>query len=57
VVDKQVVRKFEKPITNIVKSEYLPYLPDGYEKSKEEYPIILFLYGAGERVKEEGLFC
>lgn len=27
---------------------YLLFLPDGYAKSKEKYPLMLFLHGAGE---------
>jgi len=49
VVDRQVVKKFEKPITKVVKFDYFLYLPDGYEESKAEYPMIMFLHGAGER--------
>lgn len=28
---------------------YLLYLPEGYNESNEEYPLMLFLHGAGER--------
>ncbi len=61
VFDKQVAKKFEKPLTRVVKLDYLLYLPKGYEKSKKDYPMILFLHGAGERgsdiniVKKTGL--
>lgn len=29
--------------------DYLLYLPDNYNDSKEEWPLMLFLHGAGER--------
>ena len=28
---------------------YMVFLPDGYDKSKQDWPLILFLHGAGER--------
>ena len=40
---------FEKEITKTIKSDYLLYLPDNYQKSKTDWPLILFLHGAGER--------
>ncbi len=40
---------FEKEITKTIKSDYLLYLPDDYQKSKTDWPLILFLHGAGER--------
>jgi predicted peptidase len=41
--------------------QYLLYLPDDYEKSEHDFPLILFLHGKGQRgailddVKEQGL--
>jgi len=37
---------FTKEIT---KTDYLLYLPDNYQESKIDWPLILFLHGAGER--------
>ncbi len=31
------------------KMDYLLYLPNGYHESKKDWPLILFLHGAGER--------
>jgi predicted peptidase len=39
----------EKEVKTIVKADYLLYLPEDYEKSKEGWPLIVFLHGAGER--------
>ncbi|MCH4886221.1 phospholipase [Acidaminobacter sp. JC074] len=38
---------FEKEILKKVSLDYLLYLPDDYDK-KDEWPLILFLHGAGE---------
>lgn len=35
--------------TNAGEMQYLLYLPKGYKKEKTEWPLILFLHGAGER--------
>ena len=40
---------FEKTITKNLSCEYLLFLPEGYSKNKEDWPMILFLHGAGER--------
>lgn len=45
---RQQERTFEKEITVTVSLDYLLYLPDGYEDSGEDYPLMLFLHGAGE---------
>lgn len=45
----------------MVKLKYLLYLPEGYEKSETDWPLLLFLHGAGEsgenlaKVKAHGL--
>ncbi|WP_417885823.1 prolyl oligopeptidase family serine peptidase [Zunongwangia sp.] len=41
--------QFKEEVTIPVDLGYLLYKPDGYEKSKKEYPLIVFLHGAGER--------
>ena len=35
--------------TAITQLPYLVYLPDDYEKSEQDFPLILFLHGSGER--------
>lgn len=40
---------FQKDITNPVRTDYLLYLPEGYGATQEEWPLILFLHGSGER--------
>jgi predicted peptidase len=44
----QQEKHFEAPITVTAKINYLLFLPQGYDKSKERWPLILFLHGAGE---------
>jgi predicted peptidase len=44
----QQEKSFEKEVTVKVKTKYLLYLPTGYESDKKEWPLILFLHGAGE---------
>jgi predicted peptidase len=44
----QTSEYFEKEITKQVQAEYLCYLPKKYE-TKDSWPLILFLHGAGER--------
>jgi predicted peptidase len=45
---KQAEKTFEKPVTIIVKLNYLLYLPPKYEKGDEKWPLVVFLHGAGE---------
>jgi predicted peptidase len=45
---KQQERRLEKPITVMVKINYLLYLPEGYDKNGKSWPLLLFLHGAGE---------
>lgn len=47
--DKQQHLKLEKEIKLKVELQYLLYLPEDYEQSEKEYPLVLFLHGAGER--------
>ena len=59
--NSQQAKSFEKEITIKVKLNYLLYLPEGYESSNRQWPLVLFLHGAGqtgenvERVKAAGL--
>lgn len=46
---KQTVNKFEKEISIKVSAQYLIYLPKDYDETKNNYPLVLFLHGAGER--------
>jgi predicted peptidase len=57
----QQPKVFEKEVITRMKLEYLLFLPEGYETSEKEYPLILFLHGAGEsgsgleRIKKHGM--
>jgi len=44
----QQAKSFEKEITIKVKLNYLLYLPEGYESSTRQWPLVLFLHGAAE---------
>lgn len=41
--------KFEAVITKKSTLNYLIYLPDNFNESKEKFPIVMFLHGSGER--------
>ncbi|MEY2408614.1 MAG: hypothetical protein QOF48_1284 [Verrucomicrobiota bacterium] len=48
--DMQKPREFEQAITRTLRARYLLFTPKGYEaKAKREWPLMLFLHGAGER--------
>jgi predicted peptidase len=57
----QQEKHFEAQITVTAKIDYLLFLPQGYEKSKQHWPLMLFLHGSGEsgtnlaKVKTDGL--
>jgi len=40
---------FEKIVTKTLNCQYLLFLPEGYGKKQQRWPMILFLHGAGER--------
>lgn len=44
----QQAKTFEQKITTTAKLNYLLSLPADYEKSKDSWPLVLFLHGAGE---------
>jgi predicted peptidase len=47
---EQQARHFEKEIVQTVALDYWLYLPQGYaEQADKEWPLVLFLHGAGER--------
>src|SRR5947208_2640424 len=47
---KQTARTFSKRISIRAKSDYLLFLPDGFDsKKKQRWPLIFFLHGMGER--------
>ena len=39
----------ETEIVKKVKMNYLLYLPPGYNESGQEWPLMMFLHGSGER--------
>ena len=46
----QKPQEFKRRITKVVGAKYLLYLPKDYSpKSRQRWPLILFLHGAGER--------
>src|SRR5215208_631999 len=57
---KQVEKSFEKEVKVKVTLNYLLYLPEGYDKEKKDWPLLLFLHGGGEggddlsKVKKHG---
>ena len=40
---------FEKQITKTLSCNYLLFLPEDYGQKKQQWPLIMFLHGAGER--------
>jgi predicted peptidase len=44
----QQKKHFEKEIKMTVKMNYLLFLPEGYDKGDKQWPLIMFLHGAGE---------
>ncbi len=45
----QTPHKFKQTLTKTVNLNYLLYLPKDYSRTTKNYPLILFLHGAGER--------
>ena len=45
----QTSHLFERTLSKTVSLNYLLYLPENYSNSKQDFPLILFLHGAGER--------
>ena len=57
----QTKRSLRRSIVKSVRCNYLVFLPDSYKQTKQDWPLILFLHGSGERgedldlVKKHGL--
>jgi predicted peptidase len=46
----QKPQAFQRKITKTISTDYLLFLPEGYEpRGKKRWPLMLFLHGAGER--------
>lgn len=45
----QTPQTFKQKLTKTISLNYLLYLPQNYLSTEKEYPLILFLHGAGER--------
>ena len=45
----QKPENFQKSISQKIRANYLLYLPPEYEKGRKNWPLMLFLHGAGER--------
>lgn len=48
IASTQQTKKLEKKITITARIDYLLSLPAGYGKSKNRWPLVLFLHGSGE---------
>ncbi len=46
---RQIPGQLEKEIKVNVSLKYLLYLPEGYNQDKNDWPLVLFLHGSGER--------
>lgn len=47
--EKQTPHDFQKEITLTLTANYLLYLPTDYNNANKDFPLVLFLHGAGER--------
>jgi len=48
-MSKKLSKKFVSDVTVNVSLDYNIYFPSDYHKTKDNYPLVLFLHGAGER--------
>ena len=46
---KNIPQQFHREISQTYEMDYLIYLPEVYETTSQEWPLVLFLHGAGER--------
>jgi predicted peptidase len=46
---QQTAHRLSTTISIDVEGDYLLYLPSGYEGGQDDWPLLLFLHGAGER--------
>jgi predicted peptidase len=47
--EKQTAHNFEREVKLTLSANYLLYLPKDYSESDKDFPLVLFLHGAGER--------
>jgi len=47
--ENQTSHNFQKEVKITLSANYLLYLPKDYTESEKEFPLVLFLHGAGER--------
>ncbi len=47
--DPQRAEHLAREVTRTMTGDYLLYLPDGYAEGTDDWPLLLFLHGAGER--------
>jgi predicted peptidase len=49
VTGKNIPQQFHRVVSQTYETNYLIYLPEGYESDSEQWPLVLFQHGAGER--------
>jgi predicted peptidase len=49
VTGKNISQQFHREILQTYETNYLIYLPEGYESDSKQWPLLLFLHGASER--------
>lgn len=49
VTGKNISQQFHREVSQTYETDYLIYLPEGYESDSKQWPLVLFLHGAGER--------
>ena len=46
---KEITLSYKEKNPEEVDLNYLLYLPDDYQQNQQNYPLVLFLHGKGER--------